>query len=210
MASKGNPRRLGYLQEVTTPRGPRTLATWEDLVRMATNGTAAEIVDGAIVEKAAPTAEHGSAQFALASAIGAFGKRGGDGEGGGPGGWWLMTEVEVEYEPHQIFRHDLLGHRRDRMAERPSGQPLRTRPDWACEVLSPSTASRDLVRKLQVLSDHAVPHYWIVDPANRTLTVLRWTPEGYLTALTASALDRVRAEPFDAIEIELADVLAPP
>ena len=35
---------------------------------------------------------------------------------------------------------------------------------------------------------------------DETLTVLRWTPDGYLTALTAGRVDRVHAELFDAIE----------
>lgn len=41
----------------------------------------------------------------------------------------------------------------------------------------------------------------IIDPDHETLTVLRWTPDGYLTALTAGKTDRVRAEPFDQIEL---------
>lgn len=45
-----------------------------------------------------------------------------------------------------------------------SGPPVRTRPDWVCELLSPSNAKRDLIDKLQVLHANRVPHYWIVDP----------------------------------------------
>ncbi len=36
-----------------------------------------------------------------------------------------------------------------------------------------------------------------------TLRVFRWTPEGYLVALTAQAGQRVRAEPFGAIELQV-------
>jgi Uma2 family endonuclease len=77
------------------------------------------------------------------------------------------------------------------------------RPDWWCEVLSPSNASTDVVKKLRVLHACEVPHYWLVDPDRETLTVLRWTREGYLTALTATREERVRAEPFDAIELHV-------
>jgi Uma2 family endonuclease len=59
------------------------------------------------------------------------------------------------------------------------------------------------VKKLRALHKHEVPHYWLLDPQHRTLTVLRWTADGYLTALTAGGSDRVRAEPFDAVEIDL-------
>jgi Uma2 family endonuclease len=45
-----------------------------------------------------------------------------------------------------------------------------------------------------------VPHCWIVDPRDESLTVLRWTPEGYLEVLVAERGERVRAEPFVAVE----------
>lgn len=48
-----------------------------------------------------------------------------------------------------------------------------------------------------------IPHYWIVDPDHATLTVLRWTPDGYLTALTAGKADTMRAEPFGEIELRV-------
>jgi hypothetical protein len=43
-----------------------------------------------------------------------------------------------------------------------------------------------------------------VDPEHETLTVYRWTPDGYVVALTAGRADRhVRAEPFEAIAIDV-------
>jgi Uma2 family endonuclease len=179
---------------------PARLATAADLARLPPD-VRAEIIDGEVVEKAAPTPEHGTAQLGLGAQIfAAFHRRPG---GTSPGGWWLMTEVEVEYSAHHVYRHDLVGWRRDRVPRRPAGTPVAIRPDWVCEVLSPSNASNDLVKKLRTLHKHEVPHYWLLDPQHRTLTVLRWTADGYLTALTAGVSDRVRAEPFDAVEIDL-------
>jgi hypothetical protein len=42
---------------------------------------------------------------------------------------------------------------------------------------------------------------------DRILTVYRHTPDGYLVALRAEATERVRAEPFDAIELHVAVLL---
>ncbi|MCC6552514.1 MAG: Uma2 family endonuclease [Polyangiaceae bacterium] len=188
-----------------TAATPGRLATAADLARLSPD-VRAEILDGEIVEKAAPAPEHGVAQLALGAQIfGPFHRRAG---GDLPGGWWLMTEVDVEYDPHQVYRHDLVGWRRERVPRRPTGTPVQTRPDWVCEVLSPSNARTDLVKKLRTLQKHEVPFYWILDPEHRTLTVLRWTPEGYLAALTAGAGDAVRAEPFEAVEIHLGVVFA--
>ena len=86
---------------------------------------------------------------------------------------------------------------------RPTDRPVGTRPDGVCEVLSPSHAANDTVKKLRVLHRSGVPHSWLLDPEAQTLRVLRWTPDGYLEALSATAEERVRAEPFDAVEMEL-------
>ncbi len=78
---------------------------------------------------------------------------------------------------------------------------MRVRPDWTCEVLSSSNAKTELVDKFDGYRRSGIPHYWIVDPDTETLTVHRWTSDGYLIALRAARGDVVRAEPFDAIEI---------
>jgi Uma2 family endonuclease len=114
-----------------------------------------------------------------------------------------MTEVETYYEPAHVYRHDIVGRRRTACPERPRELPVRTRPDWVCELLSPTNAANDLVKKHRTLHRHGVPHYWIIDPEQRTLTVMRWTADGYLTVLTAEQSEVVRAEPFDAIELDL-------
>jgi hypothetical protein len=57
------------------------------------------VSDGALIEKAAPTMQHSTAQFELSVALGPFSRRGG---GGVPGGWWIGTEAHVEYGPRQV------------------------------------------------------------------------------------------------------------
>jgi Uma2 family endonuclease len=65
----------------------------------------------------------------------------------------------------------------------------------------------DTVTKLRRYHLAGVPHYWILDQVDRTLTVHRHTPDGYLVALRAAADERVRAEPFDAIELQVGMLL---
>lgn len=174
------------------------LSTFADLAALPEDARA-EIIHGVIVEKASPSAEHGESQASFsATLIRRFQRRPG---GRWPGGWWFGTEIEVQYETHEIYLHDVVGWRRDRVPERPSGRPVRTRPDWACELLSRSNVKRDLVDKFQVLHTNGVPYYWIADPLEQTLIVHRWEPAGYLVVLTAAAGDVVRAAPFDAVEL---------
>lgn len=189
---------MRYPCEMVAPR--TKLATSADLAQLP-DDCRAEVIHGAIVEKASPTAEHGASQFAFGMVLGRrFQRRTG---GRWPGGWWFGTEIEVEYETHEIYLHDVVGWRRDRVPERPIGRPIRTRSDWACELLSPSNAKRDLIDKFKVLHTNGVPHYWIADPVEQTLIVHRWEPGGYLVVLTAATGDIVRAEPFESVELRI-------
>jgi len=176
------------------------LATAADLATLPGDARA-EIIHGVIVEKASPSAEHGASQAAYSAVLVRRFQRGLGGRW--PGGWWFGTEIEVEYETHEVYLHDVVGWRRERVPQRPTGRPVRTRPDWACELLSPSNAKRDLIDKFQVRHTNGVPHYWIADPLEHTLIVHRWEPRGYLVVLTAAAGDVVRAEPFDAVELRV-------
>ncbi len=175
-------------------------ATFADLAALG-DDACLELINGTIVEKASPTMEHGRSQQTL----GMFLSRRFDRRPGGrwPGGWWFGTEVDVEYESHQIYRHDGVGWRRDRVADVPTGRPVQIRPDWVCELLSPSNEKRDLIDKMRVLHAAGVPHYWIGNPEEKTLVVHRWDAKGYLIILTAASGDTVRAEPFDAVELRV-------
>ena len=91
------------------------------------------------------------------------------------------------------------------MTGRPRGAPIQTRPDWTCEILS-GNRRNDLVRKKHIYHLQQVPHYWIVAPMEEMLTVDRWHPDGHLEVGAFERGQRVKAEPFDAIDFPL-DVL---
>lgn len=187
---------------MTSAAGQRSPATLADLLAIPPDERFHEIVEGELVRKATPTGEHGDAQSALASRLKQpFQRRPG---GKHPGGWWIYTEVEVELDPTHVFRPDVVGWRRERVPERPTGTPIRIRPDWVCEVLSPSNPGTDRVKKLNSYHHFGIPHYWIVDPTEESLSVHRWMAEGYLLVLVAGRDAKVRAEPFDAVELPLA------
>jgi Uma2 family endonuclease len=50
---------------------------------------------------------------------------------------------------------------------------VRGAPDWVAEVLSPSTASHDQIRKLAAYERAGVPEFWLVHPTDRRLTIYR-------------------------------------
>jgi Uma2 family endonuclease len=189
---------------MTSPVSRAPTATLADWLALPEHRRA-ELIDGELIEKALPTFEHGRAQGHTVGALGgAFDRRGGG--SGGPGGWWLATEVDIVLDGRG-YRPDVAGWRRERMPSPGKERPVAIRPDWLCEIVSESNRAVDTVTKLRRYHQAGVPHYWILDQVDRTLTVHRHTPDGYLVALRAVAEERVRAEPFDAIELQVAVLL---
>ncbi len=52
-------------------------------------------------------------------------------------------------------------------------------PDLIIEVLSETTRKRDLGAKLRLYARFGVPHYWVVDPDERTVRVFTRTDDRY-------------------------------
>lgn len=101
----------------------------------------------------------------------------------------------------QIVRPDAVGWRRETCPDSPDGSPVTILPDWISEVLSPSNPTTDTVKKLRLYHRAGVSHYWLADPRDATLTVMRHSPDGYVTLQTAERHETIRPEPFEAIEL---------
>jgi len=52
-------------------------------------------------------------------------------------------------------------------------------PDWIIEVLSPTTAAKDQIRKRALYERHGVREYWLVHPTDRVLFMYRLGTDGY-------------------------------
>jgi Uma2 family endonuclease len=83
-------------------------------------------------------------------------------------------------------------------------------PDWACEIISPSTERLDRSKKLRVYGRESVGHVWLINPAIRTLEVLRLDQGRWIVAATHAGEEIVRAEPFDAIDLALTNLWSDP
>jgi len=181
-------------------RTPRKHATEADLLALPEQGRGFELLDGELMEKQSGF-RHGRAQVRLGQRLSPYDRRAGGGDR--PGGWWFLTEQLVRFGVGQTLRPDVAGWLRERLPEPPEDQDtiVEVRPDWIAEIISPSNAGNDLVRKKRVYHRHHVPHDWIVDPRDESLTVLRWTPDGYTEVLLALRGERVLPEPFVAVEL---------
>lgn len=178
-------------------------ASYEDLLRVPEN-LVAEIIDGDLITSPRPSIRHAAVSSNLGMDIlSAFGRRG----RGGPGGWVILDEPEVHIVG-QVVVPDIAGWRREHMPQVPEAAFVDVAPDWLCEVLSPSTAAIDRTRKMHHYARAQVGHVWLLDPGPETLEVFRLEGGGWRVALSVAGSVVIRAEPFDAVEIDLAQVWA--
>jgi Uma2 family endonuclease len=176
----------------------RRRATYEDVLQSPPHKVA-EVLAGELYLSPRPGGPHAAAATALGEELGPPFKRG----RGGPGGWLIIDEPELHLDA-DVLVPDLGGWRRTTLARMPNAAYVETPPDWVCEVLSPSTERRDRAMKLPIYARHGVTHVWLINPLQRTLEVLQREGDKWLTLEVFQGEGRVRAVPFDAIELELA------
>ena len=175
----------------------RRPATYEDLLAVPEH-LVAEIIDGELVTSPRPAPRHADAGSGLGAALRLAFDRG----GGGPGGWRIITEPELHLRD-DVLVPDIGGWRRERLPQLPDVAYFPLAPDWVCEVLSPSTAALDRGRKLRIYAREGVRHAWLVDPIEQRVEVLRRDGAEWMPIAAGHGQGRLRAEPFEAIEVDL-------
>ena len=186
-----------YARQDMEPALKKSPATYEDLLRVPQH-LVAEIINGDLHTNPRPAPRHADASSGLGGVLRNPFDRG----RGGPGGWRILGEPELHLGA-DVLVPDLAGWRRERLPSLPSDAYFSVPPDWVCEVLSPSTASVDRVKKLAIYAREHVKHAWLVDPIARTLEVLRLEQGRWSIVSSFADFAVVRAEPFDAIDLDL-------
>ncbi len=172
-------------------------ATYQDVLD-APPHKVAEIVGGTLYMQPRPAILHARASSGIGMKIGPPFDYG----DGGPGGWWIVDEPELHLG-EDIVVPDLAGWRRDTLPRLPDAAFLEIAPDWACEVLSPSTRQLDLTDKRSIYAREAVSHLWFVDPDTRTLDAFEHRNGAWALIATLRDDDPVSVPPFDAISFRL-------
>ncbi len=174
--------------------------TYEDLYKLPENVTG-EIIDGELLATPRPSFDHAHAESILGAELVPPFRLG----RGGPGGWVILVEPEIWLGEH-VLVPDLAGWKRERLAGLLKEEWRSVSPDWVCEIVSPSTARTDKVRKMPIYAQYGVPYLWLVDPATRTLDIFKLESGRWSLIESFAESDRVRAEPFQEIEIELGNL----
>ncbi len=163
-------------------------------------GLTGEILDGQLHTQPRPTGIHALAAAGVSGELYGPFQRG----RGGPGGWWILPEPELHFlRDTEVDVPDLAGWRRERMPRVPEGHRFEIVPDWVCEILSPSTESKDRDIKMPIYARYGVPYAWLVDPKRHSIEAYRLADGAWQGIGTFSGNQAQRIVPFEALAIDL-------
>jgi Uma2 family endonuclease len=175
----------------------RRRATYQDVLD-APGDKIAEVVNGVLHLSSRPRWKHQSVASALHIELGARFRQG----RGNRGGWVLLFEPELHLGD-DILVPDLVGYRYEHLPVIEDVAFETLAPDWICEVLSRSTQSFDRVDKMASYAAAGVKHAWLIHPIRRTLEVFRLHRGGWRAIATHHDNERVHAEPFEGLRLDL-------
>ena len=122
-------------------------------------GYPAELIGGEIVVSPSPSAKHQEVAFEFLMKLGYFVKSSGSGK--------VFYELDVHLSDKDVVRPDIV-YVSD---ESKIGEWIEGAPDLVVEILSPTSAMRDLVDKKDLYERYGVKEYWVVDPENEEIIV---------------------------------------
>jgi Uma2 family endonuclease len=164
-------------------------------------GLTGEILNGQLHTQPRPAGPHARAESELNVDIGSSYGR------GRPGGWWILVEPEMHFvRDREVVVPDLAGWRKERMPQIPDGHRFEVVPDWICEVLSPSTASKDREIKMPLYAHYGVAYAWLVDPTHQSLEAFGLDAGEWRLLAEASGNGIVAVAPFDALQLALSNL----
>src|SRR2546427_4969100 len=166
----------------------RSGLTYEDYCALPDDGLRYEIVDGMLFAEPSPRRAHQEAVGNLFAILHGYVRAHDLGK-------VYVAPFDVILDPRTTVVPDLVFVVRDHLdivAER----GVEAAPDLLVEVLSPGTARRDRVRKLNAYARHGVRHYWLVDPEAKTVEAFELVEGAYRLAAAVAGGDEFRPGAF--------------
>ena len=159
-----------------------------------------ELLDGELMMVPAPNIRHQQVLGRLHLELGRFIQEHELGE-------VFVAPVDVFLSDTNVVQPDVLFVSRAR-EHRITETNVRGAPDLVIEILSPSTAEKDLGRKYELYSSRGVLEYWIVDPAAETVAVHRQRDGGLELAGTFGRGERLATAVLEGLRLDLDDIFA--
>src|SRR5262245_7328595 len=177
--------------------GPGTL-TYEDYCALPEDGLRYELIDGFLFSEPSPRRAHQQVAANLLMILRAHAREHNLGE-------VFIAPFDVILNRRTVVVPDLVFVARDR-ADVVTERAVEGTPDLIVEILSPGTARRDRVAKLNAYARRGVPHYWLVDPVAHTLEAFELSEASYRLATAVGGDEVFRPGLFPALVVPLSEL----
>ena len=159
-----------------------------------------ELIDGEIVKKSAPSPQHQLISGNLYSLLKHFvvAKQMGK---------VLYAPVDVFVDDYNAPQPDLFYISQARLAYI-TADGVFGPPDLVVEIVSPTSISRDYVKKLRIYERFSVPEYWIVNPNHRAVEVYQLINQEYNLFSSATETGKVQSKVLVGLELDINEVFA--
>jgi Uma2 family endonuclease len=174
--------------------------TYEDLLALPDDGKRYEIINGVLLEVPAPSYLHQVVSSELNALLHEFVRS-------RQLGRVTAAPLDVRLSERNVVQPDLVFLSNDKLNLVREGR-INGAPDLVAEILSPSTAHIDLVRKLMLYLNHGVREYWIVEPDTQTIAVQYLDDGRYVTIPQPDGI--VRSHILEGLEFDPRDRLPQP
>lgn len=168
--------------------------TYDDLCQMPEDGNRYELIGGELIVSPSPITIHQALSMALTLVVAPFVKA-------RKLGRVFAAPLDVQISEHDVVEPDLIFVSNERLhiiKERKIEGP----PALLVEILSPSSRTRDQVRKAQLYAEAGVPEYWLADPDARTLAIYMLAGTRYQLVPRDGAIVRLIVLPGLEIDVE--------
>ncbi len=171
--------------------------TYQDYLQIPDDQYRYEILDGMLVREPAPVVHHqrvGGRMFFILTSY--FAEK-------DPAGEVFCSPIDMTLSEVTVMQPDLIyiPGRESRIVEE---KRINGAPYLVVEVISPSSRTKDRIRKRAIYERLLVPHYWIVDPAHETIEAYAWQYGVYVLRVAVAAGQAFRHPDFPDLFIDLA------
>ena len=161
----------GHVQEQQAEYAVQPKLTYEDYAKIPNEpGYKLQLINGLLIREPGPSHVHQRVSRRLLRLLeDYFAKI-------DPKGEVFYSPLDVLLDEYTVVQPDLL--------YLPSTRPVKTTPlevlpELVVEIISPSSATTDTVRKMNSYCKAGVPHYWLVNPSEHSIGCYELQSDGY-------------------------------
>ena len=181
----------------TQPLPEKEQYTYADYAELS-EGAPYELIAGDLVMAPSPTFRHQQVSLRLSAAIFRHAEQHGGGE-------VVAAPMDVSLSEETTVQPDLIyvaSERRKIISE----QRIHGAPDLIVEILSPSTAHRDIGIKKRLYEQHGVREYWTVDPESQAVEIHVNTESGFQQQARVVESGSAASTVIDGFRVDIAEL----